>query len=106
MDATIADGTIAERSPAGSPGEPDVYGRPPWKVRRRIVHGTLIFLALVIAWLVVRGEDSELNQTIATSSFLFAAAVIGSYVFGAIWDDRNVMTLLGPKAYQDQVPPP
>lgn len=84
--------------------QPEMIGRPPWKVRRRIVHGTLIFCAAVIAWLIVRGADTQLNQTIATCCFLLSGAVIGSYVFGAVWDDRNVMTILGKGAYQDQVP--
>lgn len=83
---------------------PEIYGRPPWKIRRRIVNLSLLFCASAVAWLLVAGEDSELNRAIANGAFVLAGAVIASYVFGAAWDDRNVMTTLGPKAYQDQVP--
>jgi len=88
---------------------PEIYGRPPWKIRRRIVNLTLLFCAGAVAWLLGQGEDNELNRAIATGAFLLAGSTIASYVFGAAWDDRNVMTTLGPKAYQDQVlalPPP
>lgn len=84
--------------------QPEIYGRPPWKIRRRIVNLSLLFCAGAVAWLLVAGEDNELNRAIANGAFVLAGAVIASYVFGAAWDDRNVMTTLGPKAYQDQLP--
>lgn len=83
---------------------PEIYGRPPWKIRRRIVNLTLLFCAGAVAWLLGFGQDNELHRAIATGAFLLAGSTIASYVFGAAWDDNNVMKTLGPKAYQDQVP--
>lgn len=74
--------------------------RPPWKVRRRIVIGTLLFCAFVVLWLAIRGADTELSRSIASGAFMLAGAVIGSYVFGAAWDDFNVMKTAGLEPYQ------
>jgi hypothetical protein len=83
---------------------PEVYGRPPWKIRRRIVNLTLIICAGMVLYLLVFGQDNELHRSIVMYSFSLAGLTIASYVFGAAWDDANVMRTLGPKAYQDQVP--
>lgn len=91
-----------------------VIGRPPWRVRRLIVNLTLVFCAALVVVVFVTSTiaqfggvavDNELNRTIVTSCFFLAGSVIGAYVFGAVWDDRNVMQILGPHAYQDQLPP-
>lgn len=75
-----------------------------WKHRRRIIYATLIFCAIEVAYLTVRGSDTSLNQAIVTSVVLLAAAVIGSYVFGATWDDSNkrkVTSLVPPSVRGD-----
>jgi hypothetical protein len=76
-------------------------GRPPWKIRRRIVIATLIFCAFCVLWIMFRGTDRGVEEVIVMCSFGLAAAVIGSYVFGAAYDDKNVMRHLGPKAYEE-----
>lgn len=80
--------------------------RPPWKARRRIVHGTLLFCAGTVSWLVWNGEDTNLAAAVADACFFLAGTVIGAYVFGAAWDDRNVMQHMGGDAYQDREPMP
>ena len=35
------------------------------------------------------GSDTKLHEAIVSSAFLLAGGVIGSYVFGAVWDDKN-----------------
>ena len=65
--------------------------KPSWKIRRRIVILTLLFCAGVIAYLTGWAESTELAETIANGVLILAGSVIGSYVFGAVWDDRNVM---------------
>lgn len=65
--------------------------RPIWKNRRRVIFGTLTFCAFGITYLGAWGEDTRVNETIAIGLLLLAAAVIGSYVFGAVWDDKNVL---------------
>lgn len=78
--------------------------RPTWDKRRRIIHLTLLFCAGVIVWMLLNGEDTALNQSIATGVLILAGSVIGSYVFGAAWDDRNVMQSLGEPAYREKDP--
>ncbi|MCT8970568.1 hypothetical protein [Microbaculum marinisediminis] len=65
--------------------------QPSWTHRRRVVFGTLIFCAGAIAYLIAFGEDIRLHEAIADGLILLAASVIGGYVFGAAWDDLNVM---------------
>lgn len=77
--------------------------RPSWKIRRRIVIATLGFCAGCIVYLMIYGQaDSRLHETIAYGLIGTAISTIGSYVFGAAWDDSNVMRTLGPEAYRDQ----
>lgn len=73
--------------------------RPPWKLRRRIINLTLLFCAGIVIWLVIDGRDTNLAAATVNAAFLLAGMVIGSYVFGAAWDDRNVMKATGLEAY-------
>ena len=66
--------------------------KPSWRVRRRIIYATLTFCATTVGWLVVTMPDTRLAETLATGAMLLAGSVIGSYVFGAAWDDKNHMT--------------
>lgn len=63
--------------------------KPSWKIRRRVVAVTLVYCALMICYLVYKGEDTTLNEAIATGLILLAGSTIGSYVFGAVWDDKK-----------------
>jgi len=63
--------------------------RPSWKVRRRIVILTLLWCAGMVTYLAVWGRDIDLSETTVNGSLLLMASVIGSYVFGAVWDDKN-----------------
>lgn len=80
-------------------------GRPSWTIRRRIIHATLLFCAGMVIWIVLRDQDTSVAETVVTSSFILAGSVIGAYVFGAAWDDANVMRHMGPRAYDDLAPP-
>jgi|TARA_A100001391_G_scaffold44812_4_gene26285 DMSO reductase anchor subunit len=71
------------------------HGQFEWKRRRRIIYAALIFCALEVAYLTVLGTDSALNATIVTSLILLAGSIIGTYVFGAVWDDLNARKLGG-----------
>ena len=61
-----------------------------WKIRRRIILTTLLFCGFCIAYIMLKGEPNSLNEMIILSSFGLAGTVIGSYVFGAVWDDNNM----------------
>jgi hypothetical protein len=58
-----------------------------WRERRRIIRITLALCAAEIVYLTVWGGDTKLNDTLATGTFILAGSVIGSYVFGAAWED-------------------
>jgi hypothetical protein len=72
---------------------PDVP-RPSWRIRRRVIVATLLFCAGEIVYLTGWGKDTDLASTIANGVLILAGSVIGAYVFGAAWDDRNVMTAM------------
>ncbi len=63
----------------------------PWKIRRRIIIVTLSLCAFVVIYLLFRGADTRLHETLANGAFFLAGSVIGAYVFGAAWDDKNSM---------------
>lgn len=65
--------------------------QPSWKIRRSIILGTLIFCAAVIIKIIWGGADTTTAQVALYGSFGLAGTVIGSYVFGAVWDDNNVI---------------
>jgi len=60
-----------------------------WKIRRKIVNLTLTFSSLSIAYLIFKGKDTQLHQAIANGLIMLSGSVIGSYIFGATWDDKK-----------------
>lgn len=66
---------------------------PSWRIRRRVIFCTLIFCAAEIVYLTLWADSTDLAETIANGVLILAGSVIGSYVFGAVWDDRNVMAM-------------
>lgn len=79
--------------------------KPSWKIRRRIVLATLLFCAFCVLWIMIRGDERSVLEVIVMCAFGLAGSTIGAYVFGSVWDDRNVMKELGPKAYEEEPPP-
>ena len=63
--------------------------QPSWYIRRKIIITTLIFSAIIVTYLTLYGEDNRLHETIATGLIFLSASVIGSYVFGAVWNDKK-----------------
>lgn len=59
---------------------------PTWKNRRRVIFLTLIFCAVCVSYIMIKGEDNEVNKVIVMWSFLLSGGTIGSYVFGATWE--------------------
>ena len=63
-----------------------------WTRRRRIIQWSLWFCAGVITYVVLFPGDAITAPTrgsIAQALIAFSGSVVGSYVFGAIWDDAN-----------------
>lgn len=66
-------------------------GMASWYVRRRIIISVLLFDCAVIMLSLLKSDIPTEVATVAISSaFTCGMAVVGSYVFGAIWDDKNV----------------
>jgi hypothetical protein len=59
-----------------------------WTIRRRIIVLTLIFCSGLVMYITFKGTDTRTAETIVQSAFYLAGMVIGSYVFGAVWEDR------------------
>jgi hypothetical protein len=62
---------------------------PDWAVRRRIIILVLIWGAGVVTYLAVWGRPIALSDTIAMNLIFMMGGIIGSYVFGAVWE-KNV----------------
>lgn len=63
-------------------------GKPSWRIRRAIIFSTLGICAASWGYAQVF-QDVEMVKAVLPSVVLLASAVIGSYVFGAVWDDRG-----------------
>jgi chromate transport protein ChrA len=70
--------------PADTPTPPGT-----WTRRRRIINATLVYCAVIVVWLTERHPDSPLVSQVVLGLIALAGGVIGSYVFGATWDDAN-----------------
>jgi len=49
----------------------------------------------VIAYVLGSGLDTAPADTAMTMAFLTLLGIVGSYVFGATWDDHNLMKFGG-----------
>lgn len=67
----------------------DILARSSWAIRRRIIIATLIWCAMLVTYLAIWGRPTSLSEAIATNLLLLMGGVIGSYVFGAVWDDQS-----------------
>ena len=63
--------------------------KTPWHFRRKIIVTTLFLCAATVGYVTYNNMDSELGNNLVTSSFTLAGMVIGSYVFGAVWNDKS-----------------
>lgn len=90
MDGTTDGGSTA-------PLIPEHISKPSWKYRRIIIYGSLVLDALILIAILVGWflglEDATVMQIIAGGVIARSTAVIGSYVFGAAFDDMNVMKM-------------
>lgn len=62
----------------------------PWSFRRRVVITTLLFCAGIVVKVTLWSHQSEgIGESLVTMAFGLAGAVIGSYIFGAVWNDNG-----------------
>ena len=69
---------MADQSPTTAPKLDD------WKHRRRAVFGYLVFAAVVVGWLALRGTNDELRRDIAGGLILASAGVLVAYIAGRV----------------------
>lgn len=67
----------------------DHKGSPDWAVRRRIIIISLLWSGAVVTYLAIWGRPIALSDTVAMNLILLIGGIIGSYVFGAVWE-KNV----------------
>jgi hypothetical protein len=79
-----------------------VMQRSSWTIRRRIVVITLVWCGAMVTYLSVWGRPVSLSETAVNGCLLLMASVIGSYVFGAVWDDKNRLPADPYQPYQSQ----
>lgn len=63
-----------------------------WTQRRRIIRWTLAFCGAAVGYVIVWPGDAitaPVRSAIAMALVALAGSTIGSYVFGAVWDDHN-----------------
>jgi len=60
-----------------------------WKIRRRVIFLTLAFCAWIVGKVLLMESPTTAHEAIATTALLLAGSVVGSYVFGATWDDKQ-----------------
>lgn len=68
---------------------------PSWRYRRIVIFSSLVFnivaiTSIIIGWFLNKTDNTAI-QIIAGGSIAQSTAVIGSYVFGATFQDINIM---------------
>ena len=71
------------------------FNRSSWKIRRRIIVIVLLWCGAMVTYLSILGRPIQLSETAVNGLLLLMASVIGSYVFGAVWDDKGGLTNIG-----------
>jgi ABC-type transport system involved in cytochrome c biogenesis permease subunit len=65
---------------------------PKRRTRRAIAVAVLTFCAVTIEMVLWQGDPTNSLHTSALSwSYSLAAATVGGYIFGAVWDNQNVL---------------
>lgn len=60
-----------------------------WKYRRRYVLSVTAFICCFMIYSVERLGDVATTATVVSTGMTTLAAIVGSYVFGAVWDHKN-----------------
>lgn len=60
-----------------------------WPIRRKWMLSVLLWAVGNAQYIIVWGDDTVLNQSALYALLALIAGIIGSYVFGAVWDDND-----------------
>jgi hypothetical protein len=80
------------------------FPKPDWKKRRMVLYAALCFIAGWLSFIFWKGTDTALYQQASFALICGGVALIGQYVFGAAWDDRNYMQAVA-HIKRGQIPP-
>ena len=61
--------------------------RPPWKLRRRAIFGSMLFGGVIVAYVALRWDSTSLAETLALGGFGLIAAAVATYTGGAAYED-------------------
>ena len=76
-------------------------GVPSWKMRRRAVFGSLLFGVIVVVYVMVRWDDSQLAETLVLASFGLIGAVVAAYIGGAAYEDVRLFKATRESGYAE-----
>lgn len=60
-----------------------------WKRRRRFMYVVTLAIISGIAYVLYHDMTSEPAEAMVTMGLFTLGGIVGSYVFGAVWDDRK-----------------
>jgi uncharacterized membrane protein len=78
---------------------------PSWKLRRRAVFGSLLFAAIIIVYVAIRWDNTDIGDTLALGAFGLMGAVVASYIGGAAYQDVRLwrsMSLENKNTYSNE----
>ena len=61
--------------------------RPPWKLRRRAIFGSMFFGGAIVSYVALRWDSTSLAETLALGGFGLIAAAVATYTGGAAYED-------------------
>lgn len=67
----------------------DKFGSDDWRIRRRIIILLLIWCVGLVSYLSIWGQSDTLREATVTSLIILIGSIVGSYVFGVIWDGKG-----------------
>lgn len=77
--------------------KPSSHEQFSWTLRRRFMFAVSAFCMLVVGYILVMRLDTGPADTAMTMAFFTLIGIVGSYVFGATWEDVATKRILGPK---------
>lgn len=60
-----------------------------WPKRRKVIYGSLLYIAVALGYIIWKGVDLALYQQIAITLIGAGVSIIFAYVFGAYMDDKD-----------------
>ena len=67
------------------------FDRDDWSKRRLRLDLTTFLFAALLTYIVVTGRANAVDQLVVPSLIAGIVALIGAYVFGAVWDYKSFM---------------